>query len=60
MDSVAHEEERERRHKILAKAGMRGDTDLARLGGELSAEDRPNEETETADALKRAARGGGS
>jgi hypothetical protein len=57
VDSVAHEDEREKRHKSQAKAAGKQDTDPARLGGELSAEDRPQDETETADALKRATRG---
>ena len=58
VDSVAHEDEREDRHKAHARAATKRNVDPARLGGELSAEDRPQDETETADALKRAARGG--
>jgi len=59
VDSVAHEEDqREERHKAQAKAATKRNVDSARLGVELLAEDRPQEETETADALKRAARGG--
>ena len=57
VDSVAHEDEREKRHKSQAKAAGRQDVVPARLGGELSAEERPSDETETADALKRATRG---
>jgi len=57
VDSVAHEDEREKRHKSQAKAAGRQDMDLARLGEELLAEDRPQDETETADALKRSTRG---
>jgi hypothetical protein len=58
VDSLAHEDEREERHKDQAKAATKRNVDAARLGGELSAEDRPQDESETADALKRAARGG--
>jgi hypothetical protein len=58
VDSVAHEDKRQRRHKSQAKAAGRRNLDPARLGAELSTEDRPQDETETADALKRAARGG--
>ena len=57
VDSVAHEEEREKRHRSQAKAAGRRDMDPARLGAELSAEDRPQDETETAGALKRSTRG---
>jgi hypothetical protein len=58
VGSVAHEDEREERHQAQAKAATKRNIDPARLGGELSAEDRPHDETETADALKRSARGG--
>jgi hypothetical protein len=55
VNSVKHEDEREERHKAQAKAAAKRNVDPARLGGELSAEDRPKDETETADALKRGA-----
>jgi hypothetical protein len=57
VDSVAHEGEREERHKAQAKAATKRNIDPARLGGELSADDRPHDESETANALKRATRG---
>jgi hypothetical protein len=55
INSVEHEDEREERHKAQAKATTKRNVDPARLGGELSAEDRPQDETETADALRRGA-----
>ena len=46
---------RRERHDGHAEAATHQDVEPARLGAELAAEDRPSEETETADALKRAA-----
>ena len=46
---------RRERHDAHADAATREDVEPARLGAELAAEDRPRDETETADALKRAA-----
>jgi hypothetical protein len=57
VESVAREDDRERRHKNQANAASKQNMDPARLGAELSAEDRPQGETETADALKRSTRG---
>ena len=49
------EDRRARRHEAHAEAATRRDVSPARLGGELAAEDRPRDESETADSLKRAA-----
>ena len=49
------EETRETHRQAYAEAATRGDTDIARLGSELAAEERPRDESETADAIKRAA-----
>ena len=49
------EDSRARRHEAQAEAATRRDIPPARLGAELAAEDRPRDESETADALKRAA-----
>ena len=43
------------RHDAHADAATHQDVEPARLGAELAAEDRPRDETETADALKRSA-----
>jgi hypothetical protein len=50
---VKGNEEASRRHKAQADAAAHQDMDPARLGGELSAEDRPADESETAETLKR-------
>jgi hypothetical protein len=55
VESVAHEDKRKERHRSQAKAATKRNVDPATLGG---AENRRHDETETADALKRAARGG--
>ena len=47
------EAERRKRHKAQNDAAGRMDMDPARLGSELSAEDRPSVESETAENLKR-------
>ena len=49
------EDARARRHHAQAGAAGRRDVSPARLGAELAAEDRPRDESETADSLKRAA-----
>lgn len=51
--------ERRARHAAHAEAAQRGGVSPARLGIELSAEDKPNDESETADAIKRAAENDG-
>jgi hypothetical protein len=51
----APETERSTRRKAKADAAQRMDADHARLGAEISAEERSTDESETADALKRAA-----
>jgi hypothetical protein len=48
-------ETRRQRHEAHADAAGHQDVEPARLGAELAAEDRPRDETETADALKRSA-----
>jgi hypothetical protein len=53
------ENERRARHAAHAEAAKHGDVSPARLGAELSAEERPGEETETADSIKRAAENDG-
>ena len=52
----APEDRRAARHEAHAEAASRRDVSPARLGAELAAEDRPRDETETADALRRAAK----
>jgi hypothetical protein len=49
------EDAEERRHKDDATAATRLAVPKARLGGELAGEERATEDSETADALKRAA-----
>ncbi len=51
----APENARSRRHHEQAETAAHRDVQPAHLGAELAAEDRPGDETETADALKRAA-----
>ena len=51
--------ERRARHAAHAEAAQRMDVPPARLGVALSAENKPNDETETADAIKRAAENDG-
>ena len=51
----APEDARRRRHAAKADAAGRPDVSPARLGAELAAEDRPSDESETAESLKRAA-----
>ena len=51
----APEDTRRRRHAAQADAAGRPDVSPARLGAELAAEDRPSDESETAESLKRAA-----
>ena len=51
----APEDRRTRRHEAHAEAASRRDVSPARLGAELAAEDRPRDESETAESLKRAA-----
>jgi hypothetical protein len=46
---------RQERHESEADAASRLDVPPVRLGAELSSDPRPGDETETADALKRAA-----
>jgi len=49
------EEAKEAAREAHADAATRLDGSAARLGAELSAENRPSDDSETADALKRAA-----
>ena len=51
----APEDARRRRHAAQADAAGRSDVSPARLGAALAAEDRPSDESETAESLKRAA-----
>jgi hypothetical protein len=51
--------ERRARHAAHAEAAKHGDMEPARLGVELAAEERVRDETETADAIKRAAENDG-
>ena len=53
------ENERRARHAAHAEAAQHGDLDPARLGAEIAAEQRPGDESETADAIKRAAENDG-
>ena len=53
----APEDARRRRH--AAQAAGRPDVSPARLGAELAAEDRPSDESETAESLKSAAENDG-
>jgi hypothetical protein len=52
-------QERARRHAEQEEAAGRAHRDDARLGAELSAEERPLAETETVDSIKRAAENDG-
>jgi hypothetical protein len=51
--------ERRARHAAHAEAAKHGDVSPARLGAELAEEERPTDETETADSIKRAAENDG-
>jgi hypothetical protein len=53
------EDARVTRHDAQKRAAERLDVSPARLGAELAGEKRPNEEGETADAIKRAAENDG-
>lgn len=47
------------RQEARKRAAGRGDVSPARLGAELAGEDRPRDESETADAIKRSAENDG-
>ena len=53
------ENERRARHQAHAEAAQRGDVSPARLGAEITTEEKPRDESETADAIKRAAENDG-